>query len=203
LVGLTGGIGSGKSTVSSQLEGLGAIVVDADAVVRELQEPGQPVFDAMVDRWGAKIVTDDGTLDRAAVARIVFSDPDELRALESIVHPVLRAELKRRITALSETDEVVILDMALIAEKDNPYGVDEIIVVDLAPAEQIRRLVAFRGFSADDAERRIAAQASRDQRLAIADHVIDNSGDLVALADQVNRLWETLTADVPERGSSS
>ena len=197
MIGLTGGIGSGKSTVSAQLEELGAHVIDADAVVRELQQPGQPVFDAMVERWGPGIVTDDGTLDRAAVAGIVFSDAEELRALESIVHPVLQAEIKRRIAARSDSDDVVVLDMALIAEKDNPYGVNEIIVVDLAPGEQIRRLVEYRGFSAEDAQNRIAAQASRDDRLAIADHVIDNSGDIGALTTQVDRLWKHLRAATP------
>jgi dephospho-CoA kinase len=194
LIGLTGGIGSGKSTVSSRFAERGAVVIDADAVVRELQEPDQPVFQAMVERWGEKIVTDEGTLDRAAVAGIVFSEPDELKALEAIVHPVLKAEIKGRIAERSGTDAVVILDMALLAEKSNPYGVKEIIVVDLTPSEQVRRLVAFRGFSADDARNRIAAQVSREERLALADHVIDNSGDLDSLAAQVDQLWETLAA---------
>lgn len=196
-MGLTGGIGSGKSTVSSQLEALGAVVIDADAVVRELQEPGQPVFELMVQHWGEEIVRDDGTLDRAAVADIVFSDSDELAALEAIVHPVLQREIKQRIAGRADSDDIVILDMALIAEKDNPYGVNEIIVVDLSPAEQVRRLVAYRGFTAEDAEKRIAAQASQDARLSIADHVIDNSGDLDALATQVSQLWEQLQGNPP------
>ncbi len=191
VVGLTGGIGSGKSTVSSRLGELGAVVVDADAVVRELQEPGMPVFDAMVDKWGSSIVQSDGRLDRAAVAGIVFSDPDELRALEAIVHPVLQTEIKARIAAQSDTEKTVILDMALLAEKNNPYGVTEIIVVDLAPAEQVDRLVRYRNFSTDDAEKRIAAQATREDRLALADFVIDNSGTLAQLHEQVDDLWAT------------
>lgn len=197
LIGLTGGIGSGKSTVSSQLQALGAVVIDADAVVRELQEPGEPVFDLMVQRWGEEIVRDDGTLDRAAVADIVFSDSDELAALEAIVHPVLQCEIKHRIAGRADSDDIVILDMALIAEKDNPYGVKEIIVVDLSPSEQIRRLVAYRDFTTEDAGKRIAAQASRDARLSIADHVIDNSGDLDALAAQVSQLWDRLHGSPP------
>jgi len=198
LIGLTGGIGSGKSTVSARLAELGAVVIDADAVVRELQEPGQPVFAAMARRWGERIVNDDGTLNRAEVAGIVFSDPVELEALESIVHPVLQSEIKDRIAAQADSEAVVILDMALLAEKDNPYGVREIIVVDLSTAEQISRLVAFRGFTADDATKRIAAQASREDRLAIADHVVDNSGDLEALVTRVDQLWGTLSGDAAE-----
>ncbi len=124
----------------------------------------------------------------------MFSEADELKALEAIVHPVLQTEIKRRIASLSDTDAVVVLDMALLAEKDNPYGVREVIVVDLSPSEQVRRLVEFRGFSADDAQNRIAAQTSRQERLAIADHVIDNSGDLESLQTQVDQLWDTLAA---------
>jgi dephospho-CoA kinase len=194
LIGLTGGIGSGKSTVSARLAELGAVVIDADAVVRELQEPGEPVFDAMVQRWGERIVDDQGALDRALVAGIVFSAPDELEALEAIVHPVLQTEIKRRIVDLSDTDAVVILDMALLAEKNNPYGVKEIVVVDLSPTEQVHRLVESRGFSAEDARNRIAAQVSREDRLALADHVIDNSGDLEVLQTQVTQLWEKISS---------
>ena len=193
VVGLTGGIGSGKSTVSSRLSELGAVVIDADAVVKDLQEPGMPVFRAMVERWGSSIVAPDQSLDRAAVAGIVFSDKAELKALEAIVHPVLQTEIKAQIAAQSDTDNLVILDMALLAEKDNPYGVKEIIVVDLSPTAQVNRLVKFRNFSADDAEKRIAAQASRDTRLALADHVIDNSGPLEDLYSQVDDLWKKLS----------
>ncbi len=193
VVGLTGGIGSGKSTVSTRLAHLGAVVIDADAVVKELQEPQMPVFDAMIERWGPSIVTPGGSLDRAAVAGIVFSDKAELKALEAIVHPALQTEIKGRIAAQTDSDNLVILDMALLAEKDNPYGVKEIIVVDLSPAAQVDRLVRFRNFSAGDAERRIAAQASRSERLALADHVIDNTGSLEDLHNQVDELWKKLS----------
>lgn len=189
LVGLTGGIGSGKSTVSAYLAQKGAVVIDADAIVKELQQPGQPVFIQMVQKWGQDIVQSDGSLDRAAVAGIVFSDPSELGALEAIVHPVLQTEIKQRIESHRDTDNVVILDMALLAEKKNPYGVTEIIVVDLSPAEQIDRLVRYRNFSAEDAQNRIAAQATRQERLDLADHVVDNSGSLEDLEHHVERLW--------------
>ncbi|NNF54445.1 MAG: dephospho-CoA kinase [Acidimicrobiales bacterium] len=192
LVGLTGGIGSGKSTVSEQLRDNGAVVIDADAIVRELQRPGEPVFAAMVQRWGRDVVAEDGTLDRAAVAAIVFNDKDELKALESIVHPVLRTEIERRIAEQRSTENVVVLDMALLTEKANPYEVTEIIVVDLAPETAVDRLVRFRGFSEDDAAKRIAAQANREERLAVATHVIDNNGDLTALKQQVDALWQRL-----------
>ena len=147
----------------------------------------------MVERWGQDIVADDGTLNRAEVAKIVFSDPDELKAIEAIVHPVLQTEIKARIAAQSNTQKVVVLDMALLTEKQNPYGVKEIIVVDLSPEVQIERLVQFRSFEIDDAKKRIAAQASRQERLALATHVIDNSGDLDSLHSQVETLWRQLT----------
>ena len=180
--------------MSHQLGEQGAVIIDADAIVRELQEPDQPVFDAMVERFGPAIVADDGSLNRGAVAGIVFADAADLKALEAIVHPVLRSEIKRRIAAEAGGDNVVVLDMALLAETDNPYGVTEIIVVDLAPETAVDRLMKFRGFSAADAERRIAAQATRAQRLALATHIIDNNGDLNALAQQVDTLWERLIA---------
>ena len=200
LIGLTGGIGSGKSSVSSRLEERGAALVDADAIVRELQAPGQPVFDAMVDRWGEQIVADDGALDRAAVAGIVFSDKDELKAIESIVHPVLRREMDKRIGELVTTDQVVILDIPLLAEsraKDGALdarGTSAIIVVDCPVDTAVARLVEHRGFDEADARARVAAQATREDRLSLADFVVDNSGAVDALDAEIDRCWTWLAS---------
>lgn len=198
LIGLTGGIGSGKSSVSSRLEQRGAALIDADAIVRELQQPGQPVFDAMVDRWGPEIVDADGSLDRAAVAGIVFSDEAELKAIEAIVHPVLRKEMDRRIEDLSSTDRVVVLDIPLLAEsrsKDGALdarGTSAIIVVDCPVDLAVSRLVEHRGFDEEDARARVAAQASREDRRALADFVIDNGGTEAELETEVERCWNWL-----------
>ncbi|MEL0283601.1 MAG: dephospho-CoA kinase, partial [Ilumatobacter sp.] len=184
LVGLTGGIGAGKSTVSALLAGHGAEIIDADAIVRELQQPGSPVLSAMVERFGAHIISDDGSLDRAAVAAVVFGDSDEARAaradLNGIVHPALQSEIRRRIDDLRSSDRVVVLDFPLLAE--NPRDdLDATIVVDVDAETAVERLVSARGMDADDARRRIASQIDREQRRAIATHVLDNSGDLEAL----------------------
>lgn len=192
-LGLTGGIGSGKSTVSERLESYGAVIVDADRIVRELQEPGQPVFEAMVDAFGDGIVAADGTLDRAAVAALVFDDADALATLNGIVHPAVGAEMLRRIQDLADTDRVVILDIPLLVESGRD-DLAAIIVVDVDPEIAVRRLVEFRGFSEDDARSRMARQASREDRLAKADVVIDNSGDLASLYAQVDGLWRRIEA---------
>ncbi|HEY5153576.1 MAG TPA: dephospho-CoA kinase [Acidimicrobiales bacterium] len=195
LVGLTGGIGSGKSTVSAALAGRGAEVVDADAIVRSLQEPGTPVFAAMVERFGASIVAVDGTLDRQAVADLVFGDDDALRDLNAIVHPAVGTEIARRLEEATTGDGVVILDVPLLVEsgRDDLAG---LIVVDLDPEVAIERLVGQRGFTEADARARIARQASRQDRLDRADFVIDNEGSREGLADQIDACWawiQTLT----------
>jgi len=197
LVGLTGGIGSGKSTVSAMLADRGAVVVDADRIARELQEPGSPVLAQMAERFGDHVITDDGSLDRAAVAAIVFGTDDvakqALADLNAIVHPALQREIRARIEAERDTDHVVILDFPLLAE--NPRDdLDATIVIDVDPEIAVARLVEFRSMDADDARRRIANQASREQRLAIATHVIDNSGDLDGLAIQVESVWSAISA---------
>lgn len=188
-IGLTGGIGSGKSTVAAMLVEKGAVLIDADAIVREVQEPGTPVFKAMVERFGEGIVAADGTLDRAAVAAIVFSDPEELKALNAIVHPAVADEMTRRREALAATDATVLLDIPLLVESQYS-GLAGIIVVDVDPELAVERLVRYRGFTEEDARARISRQASREERLAIADFVIDNSGDLEHLREQVDRCWE-------------
>src|SRR5690606_17159930 len=189
VIGLTGGIGSGKSTVSAMLAERGAVVVDADAIVRELQQPGTPVFDAMVERFGREIVAADGTLDRAAVADRVFDDPAALADLNAIVHPAVGAEIARRLEELAPTDAVVVLDVPLLVESKNPYPVAGLLVVDVDPEVAVRRLVEHRGMREADVRARMARQASREERLARADHVIDNSGTLDDLARQVDEAW--------------
>ncbi|MDA2944327.1 MAG: dephospho-CoA kinase [Actinomycetota bacterium] len=196
LVGLTGGIGAGKSTVSEMLASRGAVIVDADRIARELQEPGSPVVTAMVERFGDGILSEDGSLDRAAVAAIVFGSDDDSRQaladLNGIVHPAMQSEIRRRIDAERDSDRLVVLDFPLLAE--NPRDdLDATIVVDVDPEVAVERLVAARGMDELDARNRIANQASRERRVAIATHVVDNSGDLDALAAQVESIWNDLS----------
>jgi dephospho-CoA kinase len=169
-------------------------VVDADAVVHELQRPGTAVFEAMVDRFGNGIVAADGSLDRSAVADIVFNDPDALADLNGIVHPAVGAEIVRRMDELSTTDAVVVLDVPLMVESARGYPVAGLIVVDVDPDVAVRRLVEKRGMREDDARARIARQASREERRARADVVIENSGSLDDLAAQVDRAWRWIEA---------
>jgi dephospho-CoA kinase len=189
VVGLTGGIGSGKSTVSALLRERGAVVVDADALVKELQEPGMPVFDAMVERFGPGIVAADGRLDRQAVADIVFNDPDQLAALNGIVHPAVGLAVLERIAANEGTDHVVIADIPLLAEGKSAIAMSGVLVVDTPEEVQVARLVELRGFPEADARARISRQASREDRLAKADRVVDNSGTPEALAAQLDGVW--------------
>lgn len=193
LVGLTGGIGSGKSTVSAMLAAHGAVIVDADAITREVQAPGSPVLAALAERFGAEILAADGSLDRPQLAGLVFGDPDALKDLNAIVHPAVGAEMNRRVREQVATDHVVVLDIPLLTE--NPRtGLQGIVVVDVPEDVQVERLVAGRGFDPDDARARIGRQASRATRLATADFVVDNSGPVESLAPQVDALWEWLTS---------
>lgn len=202
LVGLTGGIGSGKSTVSARLAELGARVIDADAIVRELQRPGTPAFDAMVERFGPGIVAADGTLDRAAVAAVVFTDEQARKDLEAIVHPAVGAEMLRRMQEHVGSDRVVVYDVPLLVESGKA-GYGAVIVVDVDPEVAVRRLADLRGMDEADARNRIANQVSREDRLAVADRVIDNSGGLEALERQVDDLWVWLGAREAELGTES
>jgi len=200
-IGLTGGIGSGKSTVAAMLVDRGASLLDADAIVRDLQTPGTPVFTAMVERWGDRILDDDGGLDRQAVADIVFADADELAALNGIVHPAVGDEMSRRREALADTDATVILDIPLLVESGH-QGLAGVIVVDVDPEVAVTRLVAGRGFTPDDARSRIARQASREERLGRADLVVDNGGSLEDLTREVDRAWSWIgTLERPQSGS--
>ena len=193
LIGLTGGIGSGKSTVSALLAAKGAVIIDADAITRELQQPGTDVFAAMVERFGEGIVAADGTLDRAAVADVVFNDADALKALNGIVHPAVGLEIARRLEAERDTDHLVVLDVPLLVET----GRDDLaatVVVDVDPDEAVARLVEHRGMREDDARARMASQVAREDRLAKADLVIDNSGTPTELAARIDELWPQLLA---------
>ncbi len=188
LVGLTGGIGSGKSTVSARLAELGARIVDADAITRQVQEPGTEVFAAIVERFGPDIVGPDGALDRAALATIVFTDPDELKALNKIVHPAVGVEINRQLSEAADTDDVVVLDVPLLVETGRE-GLAGLLVVDLDEDVAVRRLVEQRGFSEEDARARMGRQATRDERRAKADRVLDNGGTREELLAQVDEAW--------------
>ena len=187
-IGLTGGIGSGKSTVSAGLVKRGAVLVDADAIVRDLQKPGKPVFKKMVERWGEKIITNEGELDRQAVADIVFKDAEELAALNEIVHPLVREEIAYQREKYIKGNAPIILDIPLLIESgyENLSG---IIVVDLHTEEAVERLVKYRGFSREDALNRISSQVDREERLSKADFVIDNNGDLDSLENEIDKAW--------------
>ena len=188
LIGLTGGIGSGKSSVSARLAERGARVIDADAIVREVQGPGTPVLAAMVERFGEAILQPDGSLDRQAVADLVFTDDAALADLNAIVHPAVAAEIARRLEEAAATDDVVILDVPLLVESGRD-DLAALLVVDVDPELAIERLVEHRGFDEADARARIARQASREERVAKADRVIDNSGSLAELDRQVAEAW--------------
>ena len=202
LLGLTGGIGSGKSTVSAMLADRGAVIIDADAIVRELQAPGQPLLAELAAEFGDSILGADGSLDRAALAAAAFGDKEKVAALNRIVHPAVGREMNRRLEEQRDTDNVVVLDIPLLAE--NPRkGLCGVIVVDVPVDTAVERLMRHRGFSESDARARVANQASRETRLAIADRVLDNSGDIASLESQVDEVWQwaqSLPPAAPDAG---
>ncbi|MBW3645852.1 MAG: dephospho-CoA kinase [Actinobacteria bacterium] len=187
-IGLTGGMGCGKSTVARLLAERGATVLDADQVTRDLQRPGQPVYEAIVERFGDEVVAPDGSLDRAALAAVVFGDRGALADLERIVHPEVAAAMGSRVAAATGTDRVLVLDVPLLVEATD-YPVAGVVVVDCPVDTAVRRLVGHRGLAEADVRARMARQASREERLARADVVVDNAGPPEALAPQVDRVW--------------
>ena len=188
LIGLTGGIGSGKSEVARLLSALGAEVIDADQIVRELQQPGAEVYHAMIDMLGQEIVSPDKSLDRGKIASQVFADESLLKKLNELIHPIVRRVMNERVESFRNSDKVVVLDIPLLVENPRP-GLDGVLVVDLDTQIAIQRLVEQRQMKLEDAQARVAKQATREQRRAIAGHVIDNSGDRQALETSVDRAW--------------
>lgn len=196
LIALTGGIASGKSTISRRLAELGATVVDADVIVREVQQPGSPVLDAIAKRFGDEMIRDDGSLDRARLGAAVFGRLSELSDLNRIVHPAVRAESKRRFDEAfaADADAVVVYDVPLLAEARGTAEWDLVVVAD-APSElRVQRLVELRGMSEDDARSRVASQADDSTRRALADVVIDTSGAEAQTIAQTDALWARVTA---------
>ncbi|MGY1793807.1 dephospho-CoA kinase [Geodermatophilus sp. SYSU D00525] len=191
-IGLTGGIGSGKSTVAALLAARGALVVDADRIAREVVEPGTPGLAAVVDTFGPGVLTPDGALDRPALAAVVFADPQARARLDGIVHPLVRARALEVVQAAPE-DAVVVQDVPLLVETGQAGAYDLVLVVETDLDTRVARLV-LRGLTEDDARARIAAQATDEQRRAVADVVLDNSGAPEALAAQVERFWEERVA---------
>ncbi len=193
LIGLTGGIGCGKSEVSRLLADRGAIIIDADLIVRELQQPNGEIFNQIVEMFGDSVVADDGTLNRGAVANEVFKDKGILKKLNELIHPVVRRVMNERVKSYSDTSKVVVLDSPLLVE--NPReGLDGVVVVDLDPEIAVERIVEQRKMNIDDARARVANQSSREQRRAIANFIIDNSGDRKALDLQVDAAWSWINA---------
>ncbi len=193
-IGLTGGIGSGKSTVASMLASRGAVLIDADAIARELVEPGEPALEALVDEFGSSILQPDGSLSRATLASIAFRDPGATERLNAIMHPLIAEESRRRMDA-APVDSVVVYDMPLLVETGQQSLVDVVVVVDAPEDVQIERAVGMRGLEEQDVRRRIALQASREERRSVADVVIDNSGSRDETEEQVDRLWRHLRED--------
>ncbi|WP_329624077.1 dephospho-CoA kinase [Streptomyces sp. NBC_01255] len=190
-VGLTGGIGAGKSEVSRLLVSYGAVLIDADRIAREVVEPGTPGLAAIVDAFGDGVLTEGGALDRPKLGSIVFADADRLATLNAIVHPLVgarSAELESR----AATGDVVVHDVPLLTENGLAPLYDLVVVVDATPETQLDRLVRLRGMDEAEARARMAAQATRAQRLAVADLVIDNDGPLDALEPQVRKVWDEL-----------
>ena len=191
IVGLTGGIGAGKSEALRLLAERGAVAIDADRIAREVVAPGTGGLDAVVAEFGSEVLAPDGSLDRPRLGRVVFADPERLRALNAIVHPLVAAR-SAELREAADPDAVVVEDVPLLAENGLADRYDTVVVVDASDATRLDRLVRLRGMSEEDARARMAAQATREERLAIADVVLDNDGTRADLARQIDELWERL-----------
>jgi dephospho-CoA kinase len=192
-VGLTGGVASGKSTVSTMLRELGAVVIDADRLAREVVAAGTPGLDAVVAEFGRELLTEDEELDRPAMAKVVFGDEQARRRLEAIVHPLVHREIAR-LEAEAPEGAIVVHDLPLLAESGRAGSFDAVIVVDAPEELQFARMLRDRGWTPEDAESRLAAQATREERRAVATHVIENDGSLDELRAQVRKVYaEILT----------
>lgn len=190
-VALTGGVGSGKSSVARLLAAHGAWVVDADALAREVVQPGTPGLASVIEAFGSTILTPAGSLDRPALAQLVFADPAALKRLEAIIHPLVGARAAE-LMAAAPADAVAVYDVPLFVERGGQFQFDLVVVVDAGAATQRARLIARRGWSEAEAASRIAAQDDRDARLAVADVVLVNEGTPLQLAEQVDALWQRL-----------
>jgi dephospho-CoA kinase len=190
MVGLTGGIGAGKSTVAAMLAARGAVVIDADAIAREVVEPGMPALAKLVDRFGPEVLRPDGSLDRPALARLAFVDDETRKELEAITHPAIGAEFLRRVAA-APADAVVVHDVPLLVESRRGFEYGAVIVVEAPLEVRLDRLEA-RGVARDDARRRIGLQATDEDRRKVATWVVDNSGDVGHLEKQVGEIWSEL-----------
>ena len=194
LVGLTGGIGSGKSTVARLLERRGAAVIDADQLAREAVAKGTPGFERVVDAFGPDVVMPDGDLDRSSLAARIFSDPAQKATLEAIVHPEVARRFGELVNAYRATDRIVVYVTPLLVELGMAPAFDVVVVVTASPHLRVSRVASDRGLSPDEVRGRMAAQATNEQRMEVADVLIDNDGSLAELERQAGRLWEDLQA---------
>ena len=194
LVGLSGGIGAGKSTVARLLERRGAVVIDADQLARDAIAKGTPGFEDVVDAFGPEVVGPDGDLDRAALAARIFADPSEKATLEGIVHPEVASRFGQRVQEFRETDRIVLYVSPLLVELGLAPAFDVVVVVTASPHLRISRVASDRGLSPDQVRSRMAAQATDEQRMEVADVLIDNDGSLAELEPQIERLWADLAA---------
>ncbi len=192
-VGLTGGIGSGKSAVADLLVERGAVLIDADQVARDVVAPGGPAYQPLLDRFGPEILAADGTIDRKALAAVAFANEESRLALNAITHPAIGIAMIEARDALEDSDDIVVLAIPLLtAVHRDTVKLHEVVVVDCPTDVALERLLSQRGFDRADAEARIRSQISREDRMKEADYVLDNSGDLVALAVEVSKLWDWL-----------